>query len=318
MLTGCAAAQAGAAGRTEAPTAALSVTTLGTAGGPPPHVGRAQPATLLQVGGRNYLIDVGEGAAYQLRQANIRPGALHGVFITHLHWDHALGLDYLMATDWMSGRTEPLPVYGPPGLDTFMSSLLATVGVGESIFRAQAPGRPSLASLYPSHEVDGCQPLEVFKDDAVSVRSVCNSHFAEVRAAAHPWGEDRSLSYRFDTAFGSVTFTGDTGPSTELENLARGSDILVAEVVHLPSIERALRATMPNRDLTPLLTHMAHQHLTPEALGGLATRAEVETLVVTHFVMGQDFDPTEFESLIRPYFSGDIVIGEDLATVTLR
>lgn len=151
----------------------------------------------------------------------------------------------------------------------------------------------------------------------VKVTSVCNSHFAEVRAAPHGYGEDRALSYRFDTKYGSVTFTGDTGPSADLEKLAEGSDVLVSEIVDLASIEQDLRCVNPGRDNTRLLVHMAHQHLTAEELGKLATRARVKKLVLTHFVIGQDFDPDGFVAQLRPHFAGEIVVGKDLLSISL-
>jgi ribonuclease BN (tRNA processing enzyme) len=296
----------------------LEIVLLGTAGGPPPHFGRSQPSTLLQVGGQSYLIDAGEGAAHQLAQARVRPLALDAVFITHLHWDHTLGLDYLMATEWMRGRAERLPIYGPPGLDFFISRQLAAVEVGEDIFRAQADARPPLSGLYPSHEVAGCTPSVVFQDSTVSVTAICNSHFAEVRAPAHAYGIDLALSYRFDTKHGSVTFTGDTGPSRELEQLAKGSDVLVAEIVDLSSIERALKLASPQSDTSVLMQHMAHQHLTAEEVGKLAASAGVKKLVLTHLVIGADFDPQSFAEQVRPHFSGEIIVGRDLLRVVAR
>lgn len=295
----------------------VSVITLGTAGGPPPHIGLAQPSTLLLVDGKKYLIDAGEAAGHQLLQARIPPRALDAILITHLHWDHTLGLDYLMATEWMRGRTKALPIYGPPGLNLLMTRQFAALSVGEDIFRAQAQERPQLTSLYPANEIATCALAEVFRDAFVRVTAVCNSHFSEVRAAAHSYGEDRSLSYRFDTKYGSVTFTGDTGPSADLEKLANGSDMLVSEIVDVPSIGRALQMTSPDADISRLMAHMSHQHLTPEALGRLATRAKVKKLVLTHFVVGADFKPEQFISQLRPYFAGEIVVGHDLEKIPL-
>lgn len=293
------------------------ITILGTAGGPPPHPGRAQPSTLLTVDGKRYLIDAGEGTGYQLQQAGTPPGKLNVIFITHLHWDHVLGLDYLMAVDWMRGRTAQLPIYGPPGLDDLIGREFPKVKVGEAIFRAQASNRPEISTLYPTNQVASCGPTEIFRDDVVKVTSVCNSHFAQVRSVPHSYGEDRALSYRFDTKYGSVTFTGDTGPSADLEKLAEGSDVLVSEIVDLVSIEQDLHRVDPARDHSRLMVHMAHQHLTAEELGKLATRARVKKLVLTHFVIGKDFNPEGFVAQLRPYFAGEIVVGQDLQRTML-
>lgn len=299
----------------EAP--AVSLALLGTAGGPPPHVGRAQPSTVLRVGDREYLIDAGEGAAFQLQQVGIMPNMVDAIFLTHLHWDHVLGLDYLMATGWMRNRTVPAPIYGPQGLDFFLSRQLAAIEVGEAIFRSQADARPPLYSLYPANQIDDCSAHEVYADDHVTVTAVCNTHFAEVRSEGNPYGEDAALSYRFDTASGSVTFTGDSGPSEELTALATGSDVLVAEIVDLPSIERALQYANPGGDNSVLMSHMAHQHLTPEEVGRMATRAGVETVVLHHFIIGPGFAPDQFADQVRAHFDGHVIVGQDLMVVPI-
>lgn len=310
-LPACAQAPIEAAAAPAPAQAATTVVLLGTAGGPPPQVGRAQPATLVIVAGRKFLIDVGEGATYQLMQAGVPPTALEAVLLTHLHWDHTLGLDALMATDWMRGRKVPLPIYGPVGTAYLVKRQTALDEVGYDIFKSQAPGRPPLDSLYPVHEL-GCGPLEVFKDAAVTVTAVCNSHFAEVHGKPHSYGPDTSLSYRFDTRHGSVTFTGDTGPSPALERLAAGSDVLVSEIVDVASVTAEMARAEPNADMTRLNAHMAHQHLTAEEVGKLATRVGVKKVVLTHFVAGRTFDKDSFAAQVRRYFAGEVVVGRDL------
>src|SRR3546814_4979499 len=44
-------------------------------------------------------------------------------------------------------------------------------------------------------------------------------------------GRDKSFSYRFETPGRVIVFSGDTGPSEALTELARGADILVSEVI---------------------------------------------------------------------------------------
>lgn len=56
---------------------------LGTQAGPIQAVQRSQPASLLVVGGRPYLIDAGEGVARQIVAAGFRPGAIGTILITH-------------------------------------------------------------------------------------------------------------------------------------------------------------------------------------------------------------------------------------------
>lgn len=294
------------------------VTLLGTAGGPPAHVARSQPASLLQVGGKAYLIDAGENVGQQLARAGVVASRVDATLLTHLHWDHTLGLDYLMATGWMRGRRQPMPIWGPPGTRTLVDRTVAAIGVGEAIFRAQAQERPPIASLYPAREVDVTTPQILFDDGTVKVSAVANSHFAQVRSAPHDYGVDKAYSYRFDMAAGAVVFTGDTGPSDALAGFAKGAALMVAEIVDLPSMKIALEATgSKGQELDLLMQHMEHQHLTADALGQLAARAGVKKLALSHYVIGRDFDPAAFVAPLRRHFGGDIIVGQDLMAIAL-
>lgn len=315
--TGCAAQTRSVAAGGASIESGAKITLLGTAGGPPPHRGESQPASLLVVDGKAYLIDAGENAGQQLLKAGVTSQKLDAAFVTHLHWDHTLGLDYLMATGWMNGRRSVLPILGPPGLGKFVRLELAAVGLGENIFRAQADSRPKLSSLYAPREIAACAPAEVYKDATVTVTASCNSHFAHVRAKDHEYGADRALSYRFDTKYGAITFTGDTGPSEAVERLAKDSDVLVSEIVDLPSMEKALAFSNSGKDLDLLMSHMKHQHLTPGEVGKLATRAGVRKLVLTHFVYGPGFRPEEFKAQVARHYAGEIIVAKDLETVSL-
>jgi glyoxylase-like metal-dependent hydrolase (beta-lactamase superfamily II) len=59
--------------------------TLGTMGGPIPSKDRAQPANLLVVNGRDYLIDAGNGVAAQLTKAGVDCRDISTIFISHNH-----------------------------------------------------------------------------------------------------------------------------------------------------------------------------------------------------------------------------------------
>jgi len=300
------------------PVNGAKITLLGTAGGPPPHLSRSQPGNLIEVDGRAYLIDAGENAAQQLLRAGSAPQKPVAAFLTHLHWDHTLGLDYLMASGWMMGRREPMAVWGLPGTRELVARTVKAVEVGEGIFRAQATDRPGLASLYPAREVNLAAPRVLLEDGVVKISAAANSHFAQIRAPRHRYGEDKAYSYRFDTSYGAVVFTGDTGPSEALTQFAKGAAVVVAEITDLASMRLGLQqAGNSGPTLETLMQHMEHQHLTPAKVGKLASSAGVGKLVLSHYVIGRGFDPESFVAQIRPFFAGEIVVGHDLTTVTL-
>lgn len=93
----------------------VDVCLLGS-GGMMPLADRWLTAMLLRHEGRLILVDCGEGTQIPFRQAGWGFRALDAILLTHYHADHTAGLPGLLLTVANSGRTEPLALYGPPGL----------------------------------------------------------------------------------------------------------------------------------------------------------------------------------------------------------
>lgn len=102
----------------------IKVTLLGT-GAPQPSVERSGPSTLIEAGGRKFLIDAGRGALERLTQAGLFLRDIDGVLLTHLHSDHVVGLPDLWLTGWLvrPGRARPLTLWGPRGTSSMVSHL---------------------------------------------------------------------------------------------------------------------------------------------------------------------------------------------------
>ncbi|MDE1147613.1 MAG: MBL fold metallo-hydrolase [Azospirillaceae bacterium] len=300
---------------------ASRIVLLGTAAGPIPRPDRAQPANLLQVGAKTYVIDVGDNAAQQMTRAGAMVAHVTAVFLTHLHYDHTLGLGALMAFGWMNGRNAALPIWGPPGTIELVSRTAAALDISANIFKPELPPRPALASLYPAHDItlDGDTPVEVYRDDQVRVTAVPNTHYATMDLPGRSYGTDQSYAYRFDTPQGSVVFTGDTGPSDAVTELAKGADVLVTEIMDLASVSAAITQRLGARQLDGMLNHMRKEHLTAEDVGRMAQKAGVKKVILTHFSVGDAFQPADFIPQVRQYYPmGDIVAGTDLGAYPLR
>ena len=122
-----------------------------------------------------------------------------------------------------------------------------------------------------------------------------------------------ALAYRFDCPDRSIVISGDTRPSKALVKLAEGADVLVHEVMHLPSLDRIV-ASEPNAK--KLREHLLASHTTTEQVGRVATEAKVKTLVLSHFVPGGPFiTDEEWLDAVRPSFSGNLIVGRDLLEV---
>ena len=104
---------------------------------------RRTSATALLYEGEMLLFDCGEGTQLQLRKAGLRHGRLSRIFITHMHGDHVIGIMGLLMTMELSGREQPVELYGPPALADYVTAsahLLSTGFRYPIIFHEARPG----------------------------------------------------------------------------------------------------------------------------------------------------------------------------------
>lgn len=75
---------------------------------------------IVEIRGKCFLIDCGEGTQTQLRRSKIKFTRISAVFISHVHGDHCFGLIGMISTFGMLGRTAPLHIYAPAGFGNIM------------------------------------------------------------------------------------------------------------------------------------------------------------------------------------------------------
>ena len=273
---------------------------LGTAGGPTPKPNRAAPAQVIVVGDASYVIDCGNGVARQLVLAKLRLASIRHVFLTHHHSDHNADYGNLLLLSWASALATRVDTWGPPPLSE-MTRLFLAMNDYDIRTRIADEGRPPLKDLIAPHEITA--EGVVMQDANVKVTAALVQH-----PPVNP-----SFAFRFDCPDRSIVFSGDTRPSKALIKLAEGADVLVHEVMHVPSLERIIAAE-PNAKR--LREHLLASHTTTEEVGRVATEAKVKTLVLSHFVPGGPFltDEQSFDA-VRPSFSGNLIVGRDLLEV---
>ena len=108
--------------------------------------------------------------------------------------------------------------------------------------------------------------------------------------------------------------SGDTAYAPELAEFAKGADVLVHEVMYLPGVD-ALVKRLPNAGR--LREHLLAAHTLPDEVGKIAGQAGVKTLVLTHFVPGDDASITDeqWAADVGKYFKGRIIVGKDLMEI---
>ena len=105
----------------------FTLITLGTASALP-TVNRFPSAHVLNVHGRLFLIDCGEGCQIQLRKYGFSFLKINEIFITHIHGDHIFGLWGLLSTMSLLGRSSDFYIYAPENFAPVLESILLHFG----------------------------------------------------------------------------------------------------------------------------------------------------------------------------------------------
>lgn len=289
--------------------------TLGTRGGPLANGERSQPANALLYEGATYLVDVGDGTVEQLAKADIPLTSVHAVFLSHLHFDHTGGLPALLGLRWQTNIFSPLTIYGPPGTAETVKGIMAYMGPATRSAFGQ-PGVKSMPADTGITVVELSDEAELMVDD-IKVQARKNTHYSFVQGSPEDQAY-QSLAFRFDTPERSITYTGDTGPSKAVEELAKGTDLLVAEMMDVDRTISDVRKNAPNSNtqmLAGLEAHLRAHHLTPSDVGAMAAAADAKRLVITHFIApaADGRDMMSYLDTISQNYTHPTVIATDLS-----
>lgn len=323
------------------------IVTLGTAGGPRWWT-HGQPqrrggiATAVVVGDAFYLVDAGHGVGRRLNEAGLNMHDLRGIFITHLHSDHTVdlgGLALFGLYEMTQRQDRPVQIIGPGdrGLLPEISSRAevaptplnpsnptpGTADMFRSLMHAHATDlndrildslRPNPLDLFEAQDIvvpDGIgyhpndnptptmDPFVIYEDDLVTVSAILVEHPPIAPA----------FGFRFDTAAGSVTFSGDTTETANMIRLAHNTDLLLHEAIDFDFVESIYAhktddASRASRD------HHYKSHTSVEGAVRVATAAGAKQLALHHLVPGSAED--EVWTRGRDLFSGTFHVPEDL------
>ena len=167
----------------------------------PRHYASAQ---VVDIRGKLFLVDCGEGTQIQLRRSHIRFTKLSAVFISHLHGDHCFGLIGMLSTFGLLGRTAPLAVYAPGGLFKVLQLQM-------DLFCRD------LGYEVVCHEVDTHQQQVVYEDRSLTVESIPLDH--RIDCCGYLFHEKPTLPHiRRDM----IDFYGI--PTSQIANIKAGAD----------------------------------------------------------------------------------------------
>jgi ribonuclease Z len=277
---------------------ATSVTLTGT-GTPLAVAGRAGPGVLVRAGDLRLQFDAGRSTTLRLADAGVPCEEISAVFITHHHSDHLTGLADLVLTRWVRGNRSPLPIVAPLGpASEFAERVLEPWSTAIAVRRLHSPVERPKPEIEVRPFAVRRRPELVWENGAVRVSTILVHHEPVVPAVA----------FRVDTEDGSIVISGDTEVCWELEELAKGCDVLVHEACR-PQLVRA--AGLPQ---------VAEYHADAAEVGALAARLDVSQLMLTHLEPSPMTEAEEagfLDDVRSGGFHGAVLVGRDLATVEL-
>ena len=273
----------------------MDIVLTGT-GSPLPDANRAGPSTLIKAGDTHILVDAGRGVVMRMAGGGSLPGFLAAVLVTHLHSDHICDLNDVFTTHWIMTRgSVVLPVFGPSGTAQFVERQLHALEVDIG-YRIE---HHDVLTEGPKVKVTELEPGEGF-----AVKDVQVSTAATVHSPAKP-----TIGYRLEHNGASVALVGDTLPCEGVNTLAAGTDAYVQTVIRRDLVEQ-----IANDMIQDILDY--HSGVVEAAQ--TAARVGAERLVLTHMVPAPTAEQyPEWIALAAEHFDGEIVIGDDLTTVTV-
>lgn len=277
----------------------VDITLLGTAA-TMPLPDRALSAAVLRSNGRTILFDCGEGTQTAARRAGVSLMKTDLIALTHYHGDHIFGLPGLLQTMSCLGRTEPLTVTGPEGLETALTPVLTLAGelpfalwlITEPFIRLDAlnPAWSADAALeaFPTEHRTASQGYRFtlsrppkFDPDKARSLGVPVKDWKKLQRGETVCVDGKTVEPCCVTGKArrglSIVFSGDTAPCAALEAAAREIDLLICDATYGEE-EQADKAAL-------------YGHCTFSQAAALAANAAVKRLWLTHF--SQIIDPEE-------------------------
>jgi ribonuclease Z len=285
----------------------MKITLLGT-GTPSPSLERQGSGYLFEVASDVIVMDHGPGAHHRLLESGHRAVDVSHAFFTHLHYDHCMDYARLVLQRWDQGadRIPDLQVYGPPPIKRMTDLLFGADGVYGPDIRARIEHRSSIDQFEArGGSAPRRRPAPIVREIRAGDIVEGNGWKVTVGQATHVQPYLECLAFRLDGEDGSVCYTGDSGASDAIVELAKGCDMLI-------HMNHYFSGTAPS----PAYRAACGNH---RDNAETAKRAGVKTLVLTH-LLAQIDQPRIREQIvheIQQVFTGKVVWGEDLMQLTL-
>ena len=286
-------------------------------GGPFPNRDRRASCVFVIAGKALYVVDAGSGTSGNIDVMGLGAGNIRSIFLTHFHSDHIDGLGEMMLNRWVQRNSEqPVPVYGPPGVETVVEGLGQAYSL-DSVYRTAHHG----AAIAPPEGAGG----EPRPFDLGAPASASETIMQEDGLKVTAFNVDQSpiepaVGYKFEYAGRTVVISGDTARTDSVLEQARGADVLVHGALQ-PAVIKRFEVSASERaqdGIAKIMSDIPDYHTAPEEAARLADAAGVEYLLFYHVVPPL---PRFFNKVLlgdaTSYFDGSIKVGEDGWIVSL-
>lgn len=244
---------------------------------PSPH---ARTCTAVVAGKRIIIVDTGSGSANNLAQWNFPMEQVSAVLLTHFHSDHISDLSEFRRLAWQSGRPQPLPVYGPDGVEQVVSGVNEAFAADDRYRTALSGGPPPNLAARPFGLADPLQRNDhmgrrvIFDDGTLRITAFQVNH-----EPVYP-----AVGYRFDYGGRSVVISGDTVPHRNVVKMAKNVDLLIHEAQSDAMVDAVRRGfTMADKkQIAAILGKIDRYHTTPSQAARVANEAGARMLVFNH------------------------------------
>jgi ribonuclease Z len=295
----------------------MRVTFLGTSGAVP-TTERNPSAILVNREGDRLLFDAGEGTQRQMMRFGTG-FTVSGLFITHLHGDHILGIPGLIQTWDFNDRDDPLTIYTPRGTGDDIDALVRTAGHQPSFpvhITEVAPGEVAVRrdeyevrAFRTDHDansvgyalVEDERKGRFDREQAEELGVPVGPKFQQLHAGDPVELDDGSV-VRPEQVVGEprpgrrFVYTGDTRPSEQVVSAAEDADLLVHD------------ATFAD-DRTDRAETTAHS--TARQAANVARRAGAARLAITHVSSRYAGNVSAHLKEAREEFDGEVFAPDD-------
>lgn len=276
------------------------ITFLGTSASIP-TVERGMPSIALR-GKELYLWDCGEGAQRQMMKYKVGFGSVKGIFISHLHLDHFLGIYGLIETLRLSSTfLKPLPVFAPRGFADLLINKWDFLDVREikpGELLKDAEGAISAYRVRHSRESFGFvyeeREKRKFHEQKAHKSGLQGKMFREIQEKGFVKAGSKKIMLE-DVSWvqngKKVVYSGDALPCEATLKAAKNADLLIHEATFTKEYEKEAEE---------------RNHTTAAQAAQIAKAAGVKKLALTH-LSGRYKDPKPLLDEARKIFPNTFI-----------